>query len=338
MYKNSFIFLALILTTLLSSACSAPKKELEDLYIKQRKEEPKTWDAFEEKQNIMLTKAYKKYNVKTKEELKEISFNIPKKINGKEVKKLVLIASGIVPLKEDGVVVTAFTTEGGGHYYYDSKEKILIIGPYKERCPTQDWEEHFDCFVIKNPDCAQGQKDCAKWQKYPAWLDGFEYEPGYEYIIKIKTEKEAADTEFFDSYGEKITYLETLYKTKSTEKAPACKGDFLIVKDLEGFLQNIEILSASAAKVKDEHEQELYKITAKLKNKTDKDLRLEDLSETGNLRIYNEAGSRTGFTFGALIKEPCVRANEETEIPFSFFGAQGRPSTLVVYGHEIPVK
>ncbi|MDQ0594845.1 hypothetical protein QFZ37_003214 [Chryseobacterium ginsenosidimutans] len=58
-------------------------------------------------------------------------------------------------------------------------EKIFIVGP-----------ETADCTGVAPMKCLQvKENNSAEWTNFYSNIEGFTYEPGFEYVLKVKTEK-----------------------------------------------------------------------------------------------------------------------------------------------------
>ena len=68
-------------------------------------------------------------------------------------------------------------------------EKTFIVGP-----------ETADCIGVAPMKCLQvKEKASDSWQNFYTNIEGFTYEPGYEYVLKVKTEK--IEKQFIEFFG-----------------------------------------------------------------------------------------------------------------------------------------
>ncbi|GAB0157423.1 hypothetical protein CHRYSEOSP005_26980 [Chryseobacterium sp. Alg-005] len=81
-------------------------------------------------------------------------------------------------------------------------EKTFIIGP-----------ETADCTGVAPMKCLQvKEKQEDNWTNFYSNIEGFTYEPGYEYVLKVKTEKIANPPA--DASSIKYTLIKQVSKTK----------------------------------------------------------------------------------------------------------------------------
>lgn len=81
-------------------------------------------------------------------------------------------------------------------------EKTFIVGP-----------ETADCTGVAPMKCLQvKEKQEENWTNFYSNIEGFTYEPGYEYILKVKTEKIANPPA--DASSIKYTLIRQVSKTK----------------------------------------------------------------------------------------------------------------------------
>lgn len=70
-----------------------------------------------------------------------------------------------------------------------------------------------DCTGVAPMKCLQvKEKESESWQNFYSNIEGFTYEPGYEYILKVKTEKIA--NPLADASSIKYTLIKQVSKTK----------------------------------------------------------------------------------------------------------------------------
>lgn len=81
-------------------------------------------------------------------------------------------------------------------------EKTFIVGP-----------ETADCTGVTPMKCLQvKEKASDSWQNFYTNIEGFTYEPGYEYVLKVKTEK--IENPPMDASSIKYTLIKQVSKTK----------------------------------------------------------------------------------------------------------------------------
>lgn len=81
-------------------------------------------------------------------------------------------------------------------------EKTIIVGP-----------KTADCRGVVPMKCLQVKENTsAEWNNFYSNIEGFTYEPGYEYVLKIKTEKIANPPA--DGSSIKYKLVQQLSKTK----------------------------------------------------------------------------------------------------------------------------
>ncbi|MBK1897053.1 DUF4377 domain-containing protein [Chryseobacterium paridis] len=84
----------------------------------------------------------------------------------------------------------------------DGNEKTLIVGP-----------QTADCTGVAPMKCLQVKENASEnWGNFYSNIEGFTYEPGYEYVLKVKTEKIANPPA--DGSSIKYTLLKQVSKTK----------------------------------------------------------------------------------------------------------------------------
>lgn len=81
-------------------------------------------------------------------------------------------------------------------------EKTFIIGP-----------ETADCTGVAPMKCLQvKEKESDSWGNFYSNIEGFTYEPGFEYVLKVKTEK--IQNPPMDASSIKYTLVKQVSKTK----------------------------------------------------------------------------------------------------------------------------
>ncbi len=86
-------------------------------------------------------------------------------------------------------------------------EKTFIVGP-----------QTADCTGVAPMKCLQVKENAsASWTNFYSNIEGFTYEPGYEYVLKVKTEKIANPPA--DGSSIKYTLVKQVSKTKKAEMA-----------------------------------------------------------------------------------------------------------------------
>lgn len=81
-------------------------------------------------------------------------------------------------------------------------EKTFIVGP-----------QTADCTGVAPMKCLQvKEKPTESWTNFYTNIEGFTYEPGYEYVLKVKTEKIANPP--MDGSSIKYTLIKQVSKTK----------------------------------------------------------------------------------------------------------------------------
>ncbi|RKT01925.1 DUF4377 domain-containing protein [Chryseobacterium defluvii] len=84
----------------------------------------------------------------------------------------------------------------------NENEKTFIVGP-----------ETADCTGVAPMKCLQvKEKQEESWTNFYSNIEGFTYEPGYEYVLKVKTEKIANPPA--DASSIKYTLIRQVSKTK----------------------------------------------------------------------------------------------------------------------------
>lgn len=83
-----------------------------------------------------------------------------------------------------------------------ANEKTLIVGP-----------ETADCTGVAPMKCLQVKENASdSWTNFYTNIEGFTYEPGYEYVLKVKTEK--IENPPADGSSIKYTLVKQISKTK----------------------------------------------------------------------------------------------------------------------------
>ncbi|GAA5082670.1 hypothetical protein GCM10023210_00280 [Chryseobacterium ginsengisoli] len=81
-------------------------------------------------------------------------------------------------------------------------EKTFIVGP-----------ETADCTGVAPMKCLQVKENSSgEWTNFYSNIEGFTYEPGYEYVLKVKTEK--IENPPADGSSIKYTLVKQVSKTK----------------------------------------------------------------------------------------------------------------------------
>lgn len=82
-------------------------------------------------------------------------------------------------------------------------EKIIIVGPQTVDCSAG--AGRMKCLQVK-------EKASENWTNFYSNIEGFTYEPGYEYVLKVKTEK--IENPAADASSIRYTLIEQVSKTK----------------------------------------------------------------------------------------------------------------------------
>lgn len=83
-----------------------------------------------------------------------------------------------------------------------SNEKTFIVGP-----------ETADCTGVAPMKCLQVKENASdSWTNFYTNIEGFTYEPGYEYVLKVKTEK--IENPPADGSSIRYTLVKQISKTK----------------------------------------------------------------------------------------------------------------------------
>ena len=81
-------------------------------------------------------------------------------------------------------------------------ERTLIVAP-----------EQVDCVGFRPRKCLQVKENATdEWTYFYSYIDGFNYEPGYEYVLRVETKKRKNPPA--DAPSVKYTLLEQVSKTK----------------------------------------------------------------------------------------------------------------------------
>jgi hypothetical protein len=84
----------------------------------------------------------------------------------------------------------------------NTNEKTFIVGP-----------QTADCTGVAPMKCLQVKENTSEnWSNFYSNIEGFTYEPGYEYVLKVKTEKIANPPA--DGSSIKYTLVKQVSKTK----------------------------------------------------------------------------------------------------------------------------
>ncbi|AZA55234.1 DUF4377 domain-containing protein [Chryseobacterium sp. G0201] len=84
----------------------------------------------------------------------------------------------------------------------NGNEKTFIVGP-----------KTVDCTGVGPMKCLQVKENTSeKWTYFYDHIQGFTYEPGYEYVLKVKTEK--IENPPMDASSIKYTLIKQVSKTK----------------------------------------------------------------------------------------------------------------------------
>ncbi|WP_228441024.1 DUF4377 domain-containing protein [Chryseobacterium phosphatilyticum] len=84
-----------------------------------------------------------------------------------------------------------------------ANEKTIIVGPQTVDCSAG--AGRMKCMQVK-------EKASESWTNFYSNIEGFTYEPGYEYVLKVKTEK--IENPPADASSIKYTLVEQVSKTK----------------------------------------------------------------------------------------------------------------------------
>lgn len=126
------------------------------------------------------------------------------------MKSIATILKGTVPALALFAMTQCTTTAGVSA----ADEKTFIVGP-----------ETADCTGVAPMKCLQvKEKASENWTNFYTNIEGFVYEPGYEYVLKVKTEKIANPPA--DGSSIKYTLVKQVSKTK---KGAAANEKTLII-------------------------------------------------------------------------------------------------------------
>lgn len=116
----------------------------------------------------------------------------------KFMKSIATILKGAAPALALFAMTQCTTTAGVS----SADEKTFIVGP-----------QTADCTGVAPMKCLQvKEKASENWTNFYTNIDGFTYEPGYEYVLKVKTEKIANPPA--DGSSIKYTLVKQVSKTK----------------------------------------------------------------------------------------------------------------------------
>ena len=116
----------------------------------------------------------------------------------KFMKSIATILKGAAPALALFAMTQCTTTAGTS----SADEKTFIVGP-----------QTADCTGVAPMKCLQvKEKASENWTNFYTNIDGFTYEPGYEYVLKVKTEKIANPPA--DGSSIKYTLVKQVSKTK----------------------------------------------------------------------------------------------------------------------------
>lgn len=114
------------------------------------------------------------------------------------MKNITTILKGAFPVLAM-VVLTQCTTSAK---VSNGNEKTLIVGP-----------QTADCTGVAPMKCLQVKENASgNWTNFYSNIEGFTYEPGYEYVLQVKTEKIANPPA--DASSIKYTLIKQVSKTK----------------------------------------------------------------------------------------------------------------------------
>ncbi|ASK29763.1 hypothetical protein CEY12_06425 [Chryseobacterium sp. T16E-39] len=113
------------------------------------------------------------------------------------MKNMMTILKGAFPLLAIAVLTQCTTTK-----ISKGDEKTFIVGP-----------QTADCTGVAPMKCLQVKENASEnWTNFYSNIEGFTYEPGYEYVLKVKTEKIANPPA--DGSSIKYTLISQVSKTK----------------------------------------------------------------------------------------------------------------------------
>ncbi|PJJ67164.1 uncharacterized protein DUF4377 [Chryseobacterium geocarposphaerae] len=114
------------------------------------------------------------------------------------MKSMATILKGTVTALALFTMTQCTTTSGASA----ADEKTFIVGP-----------QTADCTGVAPMKCLQvKEKPTDNWSNFYTNIEGFTYEPGYEYVIKVKTEK--VENVPADASSIKYTLIKQISKTK----------------------------------------------------------------------------------------------------------------------------
>ncbi|EJL75485.1 DUF4377 domain-containing protein [Chryseobacterium populi] len=114
------------------------------------------------------------------------------------MKSITAILKGIIPV----VAFLAFTQCTTSASASRDDEKTFIVGP-----------QTADCTGVAPMKCLQVKENpSGNWANFYSNIEGFTYEPGYEYVLKVKTEK--IENPLADGSSIKYTLVKQVSKTK----------------------------------------------------------------------------------------------------------------------------
>ncbi|MBT2622295.1 MULTISPECIES: DUF4377 domain-containing protein [Chryseobacterium] len=114
------------------------------------------------------------------------------------MKNMMTVLKGAFPVLAIAVLTQCTTSAKVS----DGSEKTFIVGP-----------QTADCTGVAPMKCLQvKEKASENWTNFYSNIEGFTYEPGYEYVLKVKTEKIANPPA--DGSSIKYTLINQVSKTK----------------------------------------------------------------------------------------------------------------------------
>lgn len=116
----------------------------------------------------------------------------------KFMKSIATILKGAAPVLAIFTMIQCGTTPAASA----ADEKTFIVGP-----------QTADCTGVAPMKCLQvKEKPTDNWSNFYTNIEGFTYEPGYEYVLKVKTEK--VENVPADASSIKYTLIKQVSKTK----------------------------------------------------------------------------------------------------------------------------
>ncbi|WP_292010031.1 DUF4377 domain-containing protein [Chryseobacterium sp.] len=116
------------------------------------------------------------------------------------MKLITTILKGTFPIIAFAALTQCTTSANAGSG--NAGEKTFIVGP-----------QTVDCTGVAPMKCLQvKEKASEEWSNFYSNIEGFTYEPGYEYVLKVKTEKIANVPA--DASSIKYTLIKEVSKTK----------------------------------------------------------------------------------------------------------------------------